>query len=85
MSTSKQELDDFYQFAASYLEDNETDVTVFDLCELWRAENPTPEEFADTVTKLRTACAALDAGEEGVLASEMLREACERLGLDIDE
>lgn len=85
MSTSKQELDNFYKFATSYLEDGETDVTMFELCELWQAENPTPEEFADTVARLKAACAALDAGEIGRPAREIVRESCDRLGLEIDE
>ncbi|MDA0833259.1 MAG: hypothetical protein O2955_13115 [Planctomycetota bacterium] len=85
MSTSRKDLDDFYKFASYYLESDEADVTMFELCELWQAENPTPEEFADTVARLKAACAALDAGEIGRPAHEIVRESCDRLGLDIDE
>lgn len=85
MKATREQLDNFYAFAMSELEMADPDTSLDAIYWNWRLENPTPEEFADTVAKLKVACAELEAGEEGVPAREMLREACERLGLEINE
>lgn len=85
MSTSKQELDDFYKFASSYMEGDEADLTMDELCHLWQAEKPTPEEYADCVAALKEAIADMEAGDRGEPVEEALREIHDRLGLVIEE
>ncbi len=81
MSASKQDLDNFYKFASSYMDDEETDLSMDELYRLWRAK----EEHADCIAKLKAAYAELEAGDMGRPARDIIRESCERLGLVIDE
>ena len=85
MKATREQLDNFYAFAMSELEKADPDTSFEAIYWEWRMRNPTPEEYADTVAKLKAAYAELEAGDEGVPAREMLRETCERLGLVINE
>lgn len=82
---TKQQLDDFYQFATSQVENGGSDLSMDELYFLWRAKHPTPAEFADSIAAVQRAYADLEAGEQGRPAREALQESCSRLGLVVDE
>ena len=82
---TKQQLDSFYEFASSQLDDGGAGFSMDELYCLWRVKHPTPAELSESVTAIRAAFAETEAGESGRPARSALRESCARLGLVIDE
>ncbi|HLW68053.1 MAG TPA: hypothetical protein VKS79_22235 [Gemmataceae bacterium] len=82
---TKQQIDSFYEFASSQIDNGGAELSMDELYCLWRAKQPTPAELAESVTALRSAYSEMEAGDEGRPARQALRESCERLGLVIDE
>jgi hypothetical protein len=82
---TKQQIDSFYEFASSQIDNGGADLSMDELYCLWRAKHPTPTELAESVAAIRAAYADMEAGDTGRLARQALRESCQRLGLVIDE
>jgi hypothetical protein len=82
---TKQQIDSFYQFASSQIDNGGAEWSMDELYCLWRAKNPTPAELAESVAAVRAAYAEMEAGDSGRPARPALRESCQRLGLVIDE
>jgi hypothetical protein len=82
---TKQQLDSFYEFASSQMDNGGPELSIDELYCLWRAKHPTPAELAGSVAAVRAAYAEMEAGDRGRPARAALRETCERLGLVIDE
>jgi hypothetical protein len=82
---TKQQLDNFYEFASSQLANGGSKLSMDELYGLRRAKHPTPAELSDSVAAIRAACAEMEAGDRGRPARTVLREAYERLGLVLDE
>ncbi len=82
---TKEQIDNFYEFALSYIDNGGADLSMDDLYSLYRAKQPTPAELAESVAAVRAAFAEMAAGDSGRPARQTLREACRRLGLVIDE
>lgn len=85
MPTTKQQLDSFYEFASSQIDDCGKQLSMDEVYGLWRAKYPTPTELSESVAAVRAAYAEMEAGDSGRSARAALRESCERLGLVIDE
>ncbi len=83
--TTLQEIDSFYTFARSQVDNGAKEWSMDELYGLWRAKHPTPAELAESITALRAAYAEFEAGDGGRPAREALRESCQRLGLDLHE
>lgn len=82
---TKQQIDSFYEFASSQIDNGGTELSMDELYCLWRAKSPTPAELAESVAAVRAAHAEMQAGDSGRPARAALRETCQRLGLVIDE
>lgn len=83
--TIKEQVDSFHRFATSQIENGGADLSMDEIYSLWRARNPTDAELAESVAAVKAAYADLLAGDEGVLADDVIRESRERLGLVLDE
>ena len=83
--TTREQLEDFRAFANDQLDQGGEDWTLDELYSLWRSQNPTPEELADSVAAVKAAYQELLAGDPGVPARAALREDLQRRGLSIDE
>lgn len=83
--SGRQQIDSFYAFASSHLDQGGTELSMDELYGLWRAKQPTPAELTESVAAVREAYAEMQAGDGGRPARLALRESCQRLGLVIDE
>lgn len=81
---TKQQLDSFYEFASSHIDNGGAELSMDEIYGLWRAKHPTPSELTESVAAVRAAFAEMAAGDTGRPARLALRESCQRLGLDID-
>jgi hypothetical protein len=84
MST-KEQIDNFHDFASSQIANGGAELSMDQLYCLWRAKNPTPRELAASVAAVKAAYAEMEAGDSGRSARLALRESCRRLGLVLDE
>ncbi len=82
---TKQQIDSFYEFASSQIDDGGAEFSMDVLYCLWRVKHPTPGELSESVAAVRAAYADMEAGESGRPARLALRESCARLGRVIDE
>lgn len=82
---TKQQIDSFYQFATSQIDNGGGELSMDELYCLWRSKNPAPAELAASVAAVRAAYTEMEAGDTGRPARQALRETCQRLGLVIDE
>ena len=71
---TKQQIDSFYQFASSQIDDGGAELSMDELYGLWRAKHPTPPELAESVAALRAAYVEVEAGDRGRPARQALRE-----------
>ena len=75
MSTNSHgELANFRQFIERRLAAAEAQLSPEEALDLWRTENPLPQEFAETTAALREALADLAAGDTGVPLEEFDRQ-----------
>ena len=70
MNIAKQELEDFHQFAQGRLSNGGADLSLDELFDLWRSENPSDELYAENVAALRVALDDFANGDRGTLAGE---------------
>ena len=77
MPTTQQQLDSFHQFATDKLGNGGADLSVADLYNLWRIENPTPAEQADIHAAIAEGLEDIKAGR-GRPADEVMRELREK-------
>ena len=78
MTVTQTELDGFSQFAVEKIGNGGADLTLEDLVELWRAENPTDEELQESLASLERGLADAEAGRIHP-ADEALTELRKRL------
>ena len=83
--TTKEQIASFSNYALHEIDNGGAAMTIDELYTRWRSSHPTDIELAESVAALEEAWAELESGQTGRPAREMLRESCERLGLDIDE
>jgi hypothetical protein len=68
MSSTKQDIASFTQFAIQRIESAEGDLTIDELFDPWRLESPSDEEFAENVAAVRASIRDYQAGERGTIA-----------------
>lgn len=83
--TTLEQIDNFHRFAMEQIDNRDSRLSMDELYGLWRAQNPSAEEFAESVAAIKAAYADFESGETGEPARTHLRNTCERLGLVIDE
>ena len=62
MGTTQETLDSFHRFASEKLANGDSELSVADLYNLWRLENPTAEEQADLDVAISEGLADIKAG-----------------------
>ena len=62
MTVTEEQLDSFHRFAKKKLADNGSNLSWKELFQLWRLENPTPEEREEVAAAIRQGEADIAAG-----------------------
>ena len=74
MSVTKEEIESFQLFAEKKIQSGEDDLTMEELFDLWRLENPSLERFQEDVLAVKAALRDLENGDRGVPFDEHIRE-----------
>jgi hypothetical protein len=78
MSTVEQDLDRFTKYARLQIEAGQRDLSIDELFDQWRAENPSNEQHAENVAAIQASLQDFRNGERGTIAGEhsieLLRE-----------
>ena len=80
MAVTAQELESFTQFARSRLETRDSSLSLDELFDLWRTENPSEEAYSENVAAIAEAIQDYEAGDRGQLPGKLSRELLEELG-----
>jgi hypothetical protein len=70
MSTAEQDLNHFTSFARERIEAGQDNLSLDELFDQWRAENPSEELFAENVAAVQAAIADFKRGDRGTIAAE---------------
>ena len=85
MAVTQQELDRFNQFALDRIDNGNGDLTLEDLLDQWRIENPLPEQFAENVAAIQAAIDDMNHGDTGRDAGEVSKELRQELNFPTSE
>jgi len=80
MSTAEQDIASFASFALQKLEAGQRDVTIDELFDQWRIENPSAEQYAQNVAAIQASINDINAGERGTVAGAHSAELRRRYG-----
>lgn len=64
MATQEQ-IDSFHQFASEHVRNGTADDSLAELFDLWRMQNPTTDELAESVAAVKAALNDMENGDEG--------------------
>ena len=70
MTTTEQELASFTSYARQLIDAGQRDLSIDELFDQWRAENPSDEQYADNVAAVRSSIQDFKNGERGTIAGE---------------
>ncbi len=70
MATSEQELASFTSYARERIESGQRNLTIEELFDQWRTENPSDEQYADNVAAVQASIQDFKNGERGTFAGE---------------
>jgi hypothetical protein len=70
MSTAEQDINSFANFALQKIESGEQNLSIDELFDQWRAENPSSEQFAEDVAAVQASMQDYRNGERGTIAGE---------------
>jgi hypothetical protein len=70
MATVEQELASFTSYARQTIESGRRDMSIDELFDHWRAENPSDEQYAENVAAIRASIEDFKRGERGTIAGE---------------
>jgi len=62
MPTSQEQLDSFHRFALDKLQNGRAEMSLLELVQLWRLENPTADERAEAIAAIKQGQADIEAG-----------------------
>ncbi len=82
---TRQELESFHHFALQEIANGGAALSMDELLHQWNCSRPTDKELAESVAAVKAAYADYLAGDTGRPAIELLRETCDRLGIDFDK
>jgi hypothetical protein len=68
MSTAQQDLDSFNHYARQKIESGQRDMSIDELFDQWRAENPSDEQYAENVAAIKASIQDYESGERGSIA-----------------
>jgi hypothetical protein len=70
MASTAEELDRFAEFARQRLGNGESELSLDELFDLWRSENPSDDLYAENVAAIKAAIDDFRNGDRGTLAGE---------------
>jgi hypothetical protein len=70
MSTIEQDLDHFTHYARQQIESGRQDLSIDQLFDQWRVENPSDEQYAEDVAAVRASIDDFKGGHRGTIAGE---------------
>ena len=70
MTTTEQDLASFSSFVRQRIESGLRDVTIDELFDQWRVENPSDELYAENVAAIHASIQDFKSGERGTVAGE---------------
>jgi hypothetical protein len=70
MSTAEQELDSFTNYARERIESGQRDLSIDELFDQWRVENPSSEQYANNIAAVQASIQDFKNGERGTIAGE---------------
>lgn len=70
MTTTQQELDSFTTYAKQRIESGSLGLSIDELFDQWRAENPSDEQYAENVAAIRASIDDFRNGDHGTMAGE---------------
>jgi len=70
MATAEQELASFTSYARERIESGQRDVSIDELFDQWRSENPSDEQYAENVAAIQASIQDFKRGERGTIAGE---------------
>ncbi len=70
MSTAEQDIANFANFALQKIESGQRDLTIDELFDQWRIENPSDEQYTENVTAIQASIADFKVGARGTVAGE---------------
>jgi hypothetical protein len=70
MATAEQELASFTSYARQQIDSGHHDLSIDELFDQWRAENPSDEQYAENVAAIRASIQDFKTGERGTVAGE---------------
>ena len=81
MATIEQELLSFTSYARQRIESDQGDLSIDELFDQWRAENPSDADYAENVAALNASIRDFKNGERGTIAGEHSVQLRRQLGL----
>lgn len=81
MATTEQELDSFTSYARQRIDSGQRDLTIDELFDQWRAENPSDEQYAENVAAINASIQDFKNGERGTIAGEHSTQLRREFGL----
>lgn len=81
MSTAQQDLDSFANYVRQQIETGQRDLTIDELFDQWRAENPSDEQYAENVSAVNASIQDFKSGERGSVAAEHSAQLRREFGL----
>jgi len=81
MATTEQELASFTRFAKECLDGGDADLSLDELFDLWRTENPSDVNYAENAAAIAGAIEDFKKGDRGRPAGELSSELRTQLGL----
>ena len=70
MASAEQDLDSFTSYARQRIESGQRDLTVDELFDQWRAENPSDDLEAENLAAIKASIQDFKNGERGTIAGE---------------
>lgn len=82
MATTEKELDSFTEFAKQRISNEGENVSLDELFDLWRSENPSDELYAENVAAVSVAIQDFKNGDRGTPAGEHSNQLRRQFGID---
>jgi len=70
MATAEQDIASFTSYARQKIESGQRDLSIDELFDQWRMENPSDEQYADNVAAIQSSIQDFKNGERGTIAGE---------------
>lgn len=81
MATTEQELDSFAKYARERLDEGGVGLSIDELFDLWRVENPSDDAYAENVAAIAASIEDFENGDRGTPAGQLSRELRRESGL----